>query len=171
MTPELKRACELVFQEHKTSAQPIKWSPDTFRGRVSLGLAELAKETLLKKEVIVPADKSRKQSTRLNPVIVSASSLDEAQRCLEGKQAVVIPAFSEKTAVPMPPRQRVAEAMPAVLSRRVMEVASPQVLPAMEVKWCLRPVFCYLVWPLCAVVVGGLATFIVDSIFTWIFLR
>ena len=37
MTPELKIACEVVFQEHKTSSYPVTWNRDAFRGRLSTG--------------------------------------------------------------------------------------------------------------------------------------
>ena len=45
MTPELKSACELVFQEHKISGKPINWNKDSFRGQLSFGMAEMAKQT------------------------------------------------------------------------------------------------------------------------------
>src|SRR5690242_5668765 len=93
MTPELRTACEVVFQEHKVSAQPIKWSSETFRGRISLGLSDLAKDTLVKKKIIVVPNKSKKVITQLNPVVASAASFEEADDIItNNKQVPVIPA-------------------------------------------------------------------------------
>src|SRR6478672_740326 len=89
MTPELKTACELVFQEHKLSAQPIKWSRDAFRGRITIGLSELAKETLVKKNIILWPDKSKKIFTKLNPDVASARSFEEAEKMIETKKPVL----------------------------------------------------------------------------------
>src|SRR5215510_1263148 len=85
MTPELKTACELVFQEHKLSAQPIKWTRDIFRGRISIGLSEMAKETLVKKNIILWPDKSKKVFTKLNPDVAMACSFEEAEKMIETK--------------------------------------------------------------------------------------
>src|SRR6476660_4639037 len=86
MTPELKTACELVFQEHKLSAQPIKWSSDAFRGRISFGLSEMAKETLVKKNIILWPDRSKKIFTKLNPDVATAHSFEEAEKMIETKK-------------------------------------------------------------------------------------
>src|SRR6185369_13502866 len=89
MTPELKTACELVFQEHKLSAQPIKWSRDAFRGRISIGLSEMAKETLVKKNIIVWPDKSKKIFTKLNPDVAMARSFEEAEKMIETRKPML----------------------------------------------------------------------------------
>src|SRR6476646_4369438 len=89
MTPELKTACELVFQEHKLSAQPIKWTRDIFRGRISIGLSEMAKETLVKKNIILWPDKSKKIFTKLNPDVATARSFEEAEKMIETKKPVL----------------------------------------------------------------------------------
>ena len=52
MTPELKNACEVVFQGHKTSVKPITWNKDAFRGRLPFGLSAMAKEILVSKNII-----------------------------------------------------------------------------------------------------------------------
>jgi len=89
MTPELKTACELVFQEHKLSPQPIKWHRDAFRGRISIGLTEMAKETLVRKNIILWPDKSKKIFTKLNPEVASARSFEEAEKMIETKKPVL----------------------------------------------------------------------------------
>ena len=65
MTPELKTACEVVFQEHKTSAYPVTWNRDAFRGRLSTGLTEMAKDTLLRKNIIYYPNPTKKINTIL----------------------------------------------------------------------------------------------------------
>src|SRR5262245_17036172 len=82
MTPELKTACEVVFQEHKLSSQ-IRWNKDTFRGRISIGLSEMAKETLVQKHIIFLPNKSKKLITLLNPAIAGAASFEEAKTMIE----------------------------------------------------------------------------------------
>src|SRR6478736_4248613 len=86
MTPELKTACELVFQEHKLSPQPIKWHRDAFRGRISIGLCEMAKETLVRKNIILWPDRSKKIFTKLNPDVATAHSFEEAEKMIETKK-------------------------------------------------------------------------------------
>ena len=86
MTPELKTACEVIFQEHKVSSQPIKWSSETFRGRISLGLSDLAKDTLVKKNIIILPNKSKKILTQLNPDVAAASSFEEAEDIIKNKK-------------------------------------------------------------------------------------
>ena len=86
MTPELKTACEVIFQEHKVSSQPIKWNSETFRGRISLGLSDLAKDTLVKKNIIILPNKSKKILTQLNPDVAAASSFEEAEDIIKNKK-------------------------------------------------------------------------------------
>src|ERR1700748_2548336 len=90
MTPELKTACELIFQEHKISTAPIKWSKDSFRGKISIGLSEMAKETLVKKNMILLPDRSKKVFTKLNPNVAAAGSFEEAEKII-GTNSVATP--------------------------------------------------------------------------------
>ena len=77
MTPELRTSCELVFQEHKSSSL-ITWNKDAFRGRMSIGLSEMAKATLLQKNIIYFPKPTKKTITVLNPEVAGASSFEEA---------------------------------------------------------------------------------------------
>ena len=79
MTPELKVACELVFQEHKSSSYPVTWNRDAFRGRISTGLTEMAKDTLLRKNIICYPNPGKKILTVLNPAVQTASNYEEAE--------------------------------------------------------------------------------------------
>ncbi|HEY0432664.1 MAG TPA: hypothetical protein VGC95_02255 [Chitinophagaceae bacterium] len=85
MTPELRTACELVFQEHKATLKPISWKKEAFRGRISIGLSEMAKETLVSKQIIISPPKTKKLITHLNPAVAGASSFEEAAALLSGK--------------------------------------------------------------------------------------
>ncbi|HEY6976809.1 MAG TPA: hypothetical protein VH396_11015 [Chitinophagaceae bacterium] len=84
MTPELKTACEVIFQAHKLSAKPIKWDSNAFHGRISIGLSEVAKETLIKKRIILLRNKS-KIFTQLNPGVATANSFEEAEKMIVNK--------------------------------------------------------------------------------------
>src|SRR5262245_23401508 len=82
MTPELKKACEAVFQEHRANINGIDWKKDVFRGRISTGLSEKAKETLLSKNIIYYPNPVKKAITLLNPEVSAASTCDEAEKVL-----------------------------------------------------------------------------------------
>ena len=90
MTPELKVACELVFQEHKTSRKPISWNKDSFRGRISFGLAAMAKETLEKRNIICPLNPAKKTITALNPSAATAANFEEAGEIIQNKIPVLV---------------------------------------------------------------------------------
>ena len=94
MTPELKVACEAVFQEHRASIHGIDWKKDVFRGRISTGLSEKAKETLLMKNIICYPNPAKKAITLLNPRVTAASTCDEAEKILLNK-IVLSPVVSD----------------------------------------------------------------------------
>jgi hypothetical protein len=175
MTPELKTACEVVFQEHKVSTQ-IKWSKDAFRGRISIGLSELAKEILVRKNVIFLPDKSKKIITLLNPAVAAAASFEEAEEIIVNKVNKA-PEVVTKVADDRPayiPRQvsglNIPRPRPAY-SQRLLPVAGKPETRVAEVKWYMRPLFFYIVWPLCAVVAGALIAYLIDFAYTELFLN
>ena len=189
MTPELKTACEVVFQEHKLSQQ-IKWSRDTFRGQISLGLSELAKETLVKKHIIVPS-KSKKIITALNPAVFSASSFEEAEKLIvtnsktpsaslpvEKKiEAVAAKVEQPKSKIETLPTKVQPISTNAVMAKPKVEVSYSPVAAAIvqeakveKSKWYLKPVFYYFLWPLLALVGGALISFLIDLLYTKVFL-
>ncbi len=200
MTPELKTACELVFQEHKLSAQPIKWSRDVFRGRISHGLSEMAKETLVKKNIIVWPDKSKKIFTRLNPDVATARSFEEAVKMIETKtpaltamsaiegnfnvadlaadldtfQPVTLtasavlnnPVTSTPAPTPPPPPTRsysVMKIVPRTEAAETTETAS------VEMNWWMKPLYLYVVWPVCGAVVGVLISMLMNLVYHALF--
>jgi len=191
MTPELKTACELVFQEHKLSAQPIKWTRDIFRGRISIGLSEMAKETLVKKNIILWPDKSKKIFTKLNPDVATARSFEEAEKMVETKKPVLatMPAIEGNFNVadlvanldthqtsttlttptipntPTPPPTRSYSRM------KIVPLIETTETTAAEVNWWMKPAYLYFVWPVCGAVVGILISMLMNLAYHVLFGR
>ena len=199
MTPELKTACELVFQEHKLSAQPIKWSRDAFRGRISFGLSEMAKETLVKKNIILWPDKSKKIFTKLNPDVATASSFEEAEKMIETKKPVLatMPVIEGNFNVADLVADLDTVKIPTVLTTstrlllqlfRIPTTPTPppkrsyslmKIVPltettettVAEVNWWMKPLYLYFVWPVCGAVVGVLISMLMNLAYHALFVR
>lgn len=185
MTPELRTACELVFQAHKSSAQPIKWHRDAFRGRISIGLSEMAKETLVKKNIILWPDKSKKIFTKLNPDVATARSFEEAEKMIETRKPVLAtmpvieggfnvadlvaeldsPKTSDTPKTSTPPPARKYSLMKIVPPT---ETADSTVA---EVNWWLKPLYLYVVWPVCGAVVGVLISMLMNLAYHELFAK
>jgi len=172
MTPELKVACEAVFQEHRASIRGIDWKKDIFRGRISTGLSEKAKETLLMKNIIYYPNPVKKAITLLNPRVTAASSCDEAEKVLLNK-VVLTPVISEPVAEPaiiaVKTKRTPADNKP-IPQRFVISSAAENVAYVEKEKWYLKPVLVYFVWPLCAAVTGGALAYLISTIYDYIFL-
>jgi len=170
MTPELKTACELIFQEHKLSNQ-VKWNREAFRGQISLGLSELAKDTLVKKKIILLPDKSRKVITLLNPAVAGAGSFEEAEEIIiTNKQPVTGSAeFDQQVYV----ANQVFKAGIPKTSLVKKPIAAVTQTPAVvaESKWYMKPIFYYVIWPICAAIAGVLLTFLISTAYTEFFWR
>jgi hypothetical protein len=186
MTPELKVACETVFQEHRASIHGIDWKKDIFRGRISTGLSEKAKETLLMKNIICYPKPGKKAITLLNPRVTGASTCDEAERILLNK-IVLSPVVTEPVvSEPVVNKPMVREPMPespiiAVKAKRpladnkpipqrfVVSSATENVAYLEKERWYLKPVLVYFVWPVCAAVVGGGLAYLIGTVYDYIF--
>ena len=170
MTPELKTACEVIFQEHKLSNQ-VKWNRDAFRGQISLGLSELAKDTLVKKKILLLPDKSRKVITLLNPAVVDAGSFEEAEEIIiTNKQPVTASVeFGQQVYV----ANQVFKADIPKTSLVKKPIAAITQTPAVvaESKWYMKPIFYYVIWPICAAIAGILLTFLISTTYTELFWR
>lgn len=172
MTPELKTACEVVFQEHKVSAQPIKWDRDAFRGRISIGLSEMAKETLVKKNIILLPNKAKKIFTHLNPEVATAGSFEEAEKIIETKIPGLTSTLNYNANKYIDDHVFGYSTTPVTFRARELQpvretLASP--VPAM--KWYLKPVFLYVVWPVCGAAAGALISRLMDMAYTGLFLN
>jgi hypothetical protein len=156
MTPELRTSCEVVFQEHKTSAYPITWNKEPFRGRMSVGLCEMAKETLVQKKIIYFPKLPRKTTTILNPVVATACSFEEAIAMIEHKTQTQtsskIKELPVSTNTAIPEFNRYTERATAQL---VNNNGTPETVITSE-KWYLKPLFFYVVWPVSAAIVSVL---------------
>lgn len=165
MTPELKIACEVVFQEHKASSYPVTWNRDIFRGRISTGLSEMAKETLIRKDIIKYPHPTKKILTVLNPVVSEASSYEEAENMILNK----VPALAANMADEHPTyvANHVSSFSRQPARHRLVTVTGTTSQAITEdVKWYLKPLFVYVVWPLCAAIAGGLIAFLMGSAYT-----
>ena len=169
MTPELKTACEVIFQEHKLSSQ-IKWNRDAFRGRISIGLSELAKDTLVKKKVIFLPDKSKKIITLLNPDVAAATSFEEAEEWIVNKPPAVITSLADDPSPYIAPKVSGLSNPRLEYSHRVLPIAGISESQVAEIKWYLKPLFCYVVWPACALVAGAVIAYLLDLAYTGLFL-
>jgi hypothetical protein len=181
MTPELKVACETVFQEHRASTHGIDWKKDIFRGRISTGLSEKAKETLLMKNIIYYPKPGKKAITILNSRVTGASTCDEAEKLLLNK-VVLSPVVSE----PVVSEPMIREPMPespilAVKAKRpladnrpkpqrfVVSSAAENVAYLEKERWYLKPVLVYFVWPVCAAVAAGAFAYLIGTLYDYIF--
>ena len=164
MTPELKIACEVVFQEHKTSSYPVTWNRDAFRGRLSTGLTEMAKDTLLRKNIIYYPNPAKKINTILNPTISGADSFEEAENMILDK----IPGLSASriddrgTFV----ANHAATFANRPVAHRLVTLTGKTETISTEIKWYQKPVFFYIVWPALAAVLGALIAFLMGTIYT-----
>jgi hypothetical protein len=185
MTPELKTACQVVFQEHKSSPYPVTWNRDAFRGRISTGLSEMAKETLIKKNIIQFPNPSKKILTVLNPAAATAATYEEAEDIILNK----IMAPMSATAVALKEKPVAAKSRAVFVTRSVthhpvvtlaathgkLEAVMPMVQMMEQVheghavhgtKWYLKPVFVYGIWPVCAAIAGGVIAYLMGSAYT-----
>lgn len=161
MTPELQAACEAIFQEHKS--HPFSWNKDVFHGRISTGMLDLAKEILIEKNIIYYQHSGKKLVTLLNPELAKAASFTEALGIVSGKSIALA-----ASPMPLPPDAEIKQ--PKAPPARVIQIKQPEQVnePVMDdketpVKWYLRPVFVYLIWPLLAAVVFWLIAYFISN--------
>jgi len=171
MTPELKTACEVIFQEHKISGHPIKWNRDAFRGRISIGLSEMAKITLVKKNIILLPNKSKKVFTQLNPDVAAAGSFEEAEKMIGTKVPgrVNAPAYDTNTYI-ADHVFGVPSASPPTQSHNLLRVAGTSETKVADIKWYMKPLYLYVVWPVCGAAAGALISLLMNLAYTELFL-
>jgi hypothetical protein len=177
MTPELKASCELVFQEHKLAASAITWNKNVFRNRMSIGLCDLAKETLVNKNIIYFPKPAKKTITVLNPAVATASSFEEAIAIAQSKaqqsngemkkertlyDEIYSPEFMEYVDPEIhAPVQNSTTVQPQSKIQPTIQVQTQHLLTAE--KWHLKPVFYYVVWPLAAALVSVLVAWLMGQ--------
>ncbi len=161
MTPELQKACELIFQEHKESTEPIIWNKDSFLGRLPFGLSALAKQTLEAKNIIQAVGHSKKTMTVLNPEVAAASSFEQADEWVQAKAPKLV---VETTVDPL--EAALFENDEVFTNTNVKDIVkllkvrgTPLAVPSKTI-WWTRPVFSYFIWPFFAALGGALITFL-----------
>jgi len=160
MTPELKVACELVFQEHKASGKPINWNKDSFRGRISFGLAAMAKQTLEKRNIICALNPAKKTITALNPSAVTAANFEEAEEMIQNKIPVLV--TDKVDDQPTYITHRVSGFTPTAPddTDKLLKVRGQSLSKSTKLKWQVKPLFYYIVWVVGAAIAGGLITYL-----------
>jgi hypothetical protein len=168
MTPELRTACEVIFQEHKI--HPIKWKRDSFRGKISIGLSDMARDILVKKNIILLPNKSKKAFTQLNPDAAAADNFEEAEKMVGTKRPGSVNGsdYDAKTYI----AEHVVGSpfkltSPSQNGSSIAFTSEPRI----SQKWWLRPIFSYFVWPVCGALLGLLLAWLLDVIYTALFLR
>lgn len=158
MTPELKNACELVFQEHKACVEPINWNKNSFNGRLSFGMAALARQTLENRNIIQTIKQSKKTLTVLNPIVLAAASFEEAEEWIQEKTPELVHnrGFDQVEYIM---NHVLGYATTTVDDEvTVMKVrGTPIQLPAKK-HWWTKPLFSYFIWPLFGAIGGVLIT-------------
>ena len=172
MTPELQIACEAIFQEHKVKNNSISWNKDAFRGRISTGVLDLAKETLLNKNIIYYPNPGKKILTKLNPEIMAAHSFAEAEiLVLNRKPLLTSPGIhdisstvvSEKGDLILDNKPRPSHTM------NLPPDGDNNYISDNETKWSRNSLFTYLVWPLCAAVFFWFVAWFISTFYTALF--
>ncbi len=162
MTPELRTACEVVFQQHKSSAEPINWNKDVFRGRVSIGLLEMARQTLVRRDVICFPNPSKRVITTLNPNALGAATCEEAFELVQRKTPLASTVTTPRPTYVASVAHRKIDP-PVQRSYKLVRVTSQAEAPVYREKWYMTPVFYYGVWPVCAGAVGILVAYLLGS--------
>jgi hypothetical protein len=167
MTPELKIACEIVFQEHKSSSHPVTWNRDAFRGRISTCLTDIAKDTLLRKNIIKYRNPARKILTVLNPAVSAAASFEEAEDLLLNKVPLLVAGIADDR--PSYIANHVSSSATQPTTRRLVSITGTGTTTKVitgDVKWYKKPAFVYIIWPACAAIAGGLIAYLIGSAYT-----
>ena len=158
----------MIFQEHKTSAQPVNWHKDLFRGRISIGLSEIAKETLLKNKIIQYVNHGRKTATILQPEMADAVTFEEALIIAQNKMPALVATTNEAR------RVRVindfeengfieaSEDQPL----RLVNVSYEVDIAASSSKWYTKPLFYYFIGPATGLALGALIAFLLSEFIT-----
>jgi hypothetical protein len=158
MTPELKTACELVFQEHKISGKPISWNKDSFRGRLSFGLSAMAKQTLEGRNIIHTVSPAKKTVTVLNPAAASAASFEEAEEIMQNKPSVLVAHKTNERP------EYIAHHVPGFVNSKdnseSSEKRSTSITIRPTLKWWIKPLFYYAAFLVCAAAAGALITYL-----------
>jgi hypothetical protein len=125
----------------------------------------MAKETLVKKNIIKYPHPTKKILTVLNPVVSGASTYEEAEDMILNKVPAL--AASRVDEHPTYVANHVSSfARKPVTHRLVSVTGTTSEAITEDVKWWLKPLFVYAIWPICAAIAGGLIAFLMGSAYT-----
>jgi len=162
MTPELKAACELVFQEHKASGKPFNWNKDSFRERLSFGLAAMAKQTLEKRNIICTLNPAKKTITTLNPLAVTAANFEEATEMVQNKIPVLVTNKVDDEPAYITHRVSGFAHKATNDTDRLVKIRVKSMAPPVAIKRWMRPLFSYIIWMIGALAGGALITYLLS---------
>jgi hypothetical protein len=128
----------------------------------------MAKLTLVDKNIILP-NKQKKIFTQLNPCVAAAQSFEEAEKMIETKTPVIEEAVFAKTPKPIEEAPKKIIYTSPISVQNLQPVAGLTVASTSGTKWYLKPIYLYVVWPLCGAAGGALISFLMNFIYTEIF--
>jgi len=168
MTPELRSACELVFLEHKISSRSINWGKNVFHGRLSLGMSEMAKLTLIDKKIIYLPNPEKKKHTLLNPIVATAANFEEAEELIQKG----VPELVANIPVDRPTYINHTSSRTNRQNNYMLLKISGDPAPAIaETKWHMGPLFRYFVLLVGALIAGVLITWLISFVSSELFFR
>ena len=133
-------------------------------------MLDLAKEVLLEKNIIYYQNPHKKLVTLLNPEVAKAGSFTEALGMVSGKPIVFT--MAEKTLPPVVKiNQRTKESPAPVVQIKQPEIVREPVSETTGIKWYLRPVFVYFIWPLLGALVFWLIAYFISTGYDELFLK
>ena len=130
----------------------------------------MAKETLVKKNIIILPNKSKKIITLLNPAVAAAANFEEAEEMIENKCQVLVTSMPDDQPAYIAHQVSGLDIPPPAYSHRLLSIASESQTRIAGIKWYMKPLFYYVVWPFCAVVAGAAISFLIGFAYTKLFL-
>jgi len=124
-----------------------------------------------KKEYHSFTQQVKKIITLLNPAVVAAASFEEAEEIIGNKTPVLATSGQDDHTT------YIADPVPdfistgSTYSHLLLQSNGNAELAIAGIKWYLKPLFYYVVWPLCAAVAGALIAFLIDLTYTELFLN
>jgi hypothetical protein len=132
----------------------------------------MAKQTLVKKNIILLPNKTKRVFTQLNPDVATAANFEEAEKIIATKTTdqQVTPSSAAETHVAE--HVSVAATAPApVKIHDLLPVAAAFESRSTEINWWKKPWLLYFVWPVCGAAGGALISVLMDFVYRLLFLN
>ena len=124
----------------------------------------MAKDTLLRKNIIYYPNPTKKINTILNPDVFSAESYEEAANMILNKVTVLSESSVDHEGTLVATKVSTTASRP--VTHRLITLSGETETISAELKWYMKPVFSYFVWPVLAAVAGGLIAYFMGTIYT-----